>query len=148
MRYFPSKDFLLQTTIERRDEADQAGIAGAGQARGSAYLESLVDLVRHNQNQQGIVRPFTTVSAEAVDAEHPAWSRGHHQTSAERIRRALAEAADKNALREDGPTESIARGLIAAMDGLQLQWLCYPSYTDMAADFRAQLEPARYRWGQ
>jgi AcrR family transcriptional regulator len=44
VRYFPSKDFLLQATIERRDEADQAGIAGAGQARGWSYLESLVDL--------------------------------------------------------------------------------------------------------
>jgi hypothetical protein len=57
-----------------------------------------------------------------VDAEHPANARlrDSHETSAERIRRALAEAADDNALRDDAPAESIARGLIAATDGLQL----------------------------
>ena len=115
--------------MERRDEVDQARIAGTSQARGWANLESLVDL--------------------AVDAEHPAnaWLRGHHQTSAERTRRALAEAADDNALRDDAPAESIARGLIAAMDGLQLQWLSDPGCTDMATDFATLLEAARYRWG-
>ncbi|QCB98027.1 hypothetical protein E5206_14810 [Arthrobacter sp. PAMC25564] len=85
-----------------------------------------------------------------MDAEHPAnaWLRGHHQASAERIRRALAEAADDNALRGDTPAESIARGLLAAMDGLQLQWLSDPVYTVMAADFATLLEAVRYRWGQ
>ena len=39
-------------------------------------------------------------------------------------------------------------GLIAAMDGLQLQWLSDPGHTDMAADFATLLETVRYRWGQ
>ena len=37
-----------------------------------------------------------------------------------------------------------ARGLIAAMDGLQLQWLSDPGYTDIAADFATLLEAVRY----
>ncbi|WLQ05752.1 TetR/AcrR family transcriptional regulator [Arthrobacter oryzae] len=150
VHYFPSKELLLQATMDRRDEVDQARIAGPNRARGWAYLESLVDLVRHNQNQKGIVRLFTTVAAEAVDPEHPAntWLRRHHRTSAERIRAALVEASEDGALREDAPAESIARSLIATMDGLQVQWLSDPDYQDMAADFETLLETVRLRWGR
>lgn len=150
VHYFPSKDLLLQATMERRNEVDQTRIAGPGKARGWAYLESLVDLVRLNQEQKGIVRLFTTVAAEAVDPEHPAnaWLRSHYRSSAERIRTALAEAAEGGDLRKDAPAESIARSLIAAMDGLQLQWLSDPDYADMAADFAILLETVRHRWGK
>jgi AcrR family transcriptional regulator len=62
--YFPTKELLLQAVMERRDELDEARISKPGQARarGWAYLESMVDLVRHNQNQPGIVSLFTTVT--------------------------------------------------------------------------------------
>lgn len=150
VHYFPSKDLLLQATMDRRDEVDQARIAGPKRARGWAYLESLVELVRHNQDQKGIVRLFTTVAAEAVDPEHPAnsWLRHHHRASVDRILTALAEAIEDGALSPDAPAESIARSLIAAMDGLQVQWLSEPDYGDMAADFKMLLETVHHRWGQ
>ncbi|WP_457949781.1 TetR/AcrR family transcriptional regulator [Pseudarthrobacter sp. alpha12b] len=151
VHYFPTKDLLLQATMDRRDEVDQARIAQPGQAhpRGWAYLESLVELVRLNQQQQGIVRLFTTVAAEAVDPQHPAnaWLRSHHQSSAQRIRQALGEAAEDGTLAEDAPVDSIARSLIAAMDGLQIQWLSDPVYPDMAEDFEMLVSTIRHRWG-
>jgi AcrR family transcriptional regulator len=151
VHYFPTKDLLLQAAMDRRDEIDQSRLALPGQARprGWAYLESLVELVRHNQRQQGIVRLFTTVAAEAVDPQHPAnaWLRSHHQSSAARIRQALAEAKADGALAEDAPVDSIARSLIAAMDGLQLQWLSDPGYPDMAEDFEMLISTVRHRWG-
>ena len=150
VHYFPTKDALLQATMDRRDEVDQARIApaGKGRPRGWDYLESLVELVRLNQGQQGIVRLFTTVAGEAVDPLHPAnaWLKSHHRSSALRIRQALAEAAEDGTLAEDAPIHSIARILIAAMDGLQLQWLSDPDYPDMAADFETLVETVRHRW--
>jgi AcrR family transcriptional regulator len=151
VHYFPTKDLLLQAAMDRRDEIDQARIALPGKAapRGWAYLDSLVALVRHNQQQEGIVRLFTTVAAEAVDPQHPAnaWLRSHHQSSDSRIQKALAEASEDGTLAEDAPVTSIARALIAAMDGLQLQWLSDPGYPDMAEDFEMLVSTVRYRWG-
>lgn len=95
------------------------------------------------------MRLFTTVAAEAVDPQHPAnaWLRSHHQSSASRIRKALAEAGEDGTLAEDAPVDSIARSLIAAMDGLQLQWLSDPDYPDMADDFGILVSTVRHRWG-
>ncbi|UTT71227.1 TetR/AcrR family transcriptional regulator [Arthrobacter sp. DNA4] len=151
VHYFPTKDLLLQATMERRDDVDQARIAQPGKARprGWAYLESLVELVRLNQQQEGIVRLFTTVAAEAVDPNHPAnaWLRSHHQSSAQRIRQALVEAMEDGTLGGDAPVDSIARSLIAAMDGLQIQWLSDPDYPDMAEDFEMLVSTIRHQWG-
>lgn len=148
--YFPTKDLLLQAVMDRRDEIDAARIEppGGGRPRGWAFLESLADLVRHNQEQPGIVRLFTTVAGEAVDPEHPAnaWLLSHHHLTAEQIRKALAEAAADGRLAEDAPVESIVHTLIAAMDGLQIQWLSDRGYPDMAEDFAVLVDALRHRW--
>ena len=109
---------------------------------------SLVELVRHNQTQPGIVRLFTTVAAEAVDPGHPAndWLRGHHQRAMGQIRTALDEAIEDGVLTQDTPVDSITRNLVATMDGLQLQWLSDPHYPDMASDFELLLDSLRHRW--
>jgi AcrR family transcriptional regulator len=150
--YFPTKDVLLQAVLDRRDEIDIAQVRppGAGRPRGWAFLDSLVDLVRHNQTQPGIVRLFTTVAAEAVDPGHPAnaWLRHHHRATAEQLRAALAEAADDGRLAGDAPVESIVRGVIAAMDGLQIQWLADPGHPDMAEDFAVLVAALRRSWGR
>ncbi|MGQ1837983.1 TetR/AcrR family transcriptional regulator [Kocuria turfanensis] len=150
VHHFPTKDDLLQAVMDRRDEIDAARIQspGDGRPRGWDYLAGLVDLVRHNQGQPGIVRLFTTMAGEAVDPEHPAntWLRRHHRSTAEQIRAALAEAAQDGRLAADAPVDSIARCLIAAMDGLQIQWLSDPDHPDMAEDFAALVDALRHRW--
>lgn len=148
--YFPSKDVLLQAVMDRRDEVDAARLQppGGGRPRGWAFLESLADLVRHNQEQPGIVRLFTTVAGEAVDPGHPAntWLRLHHRAIAEQLRTALAEAAEDGRLAGDAPTDSIVRCVVAAMDGLQIQWLSDRDHPDMAEDFAVLVGSLRHRW--
>ncbi|MEX5271462.1 TetR/AcrR family transcriptional regulator [Kocuria sabuli] len=148
--YFPTKDVLLQAVMDRRDEVDAARIQppGRGRPRGWAFLESLADLVRHSQEQPGIVRLFTTVAGEAVDPEHPAntWLRLHHRAIAEQLRTALAEAAADGRLAGDAPTDSIVRCVVAAMDGLQIQWLSDRDHPDMAEDFAVLVGSLRHRW--
>ncbi|GAA1764845.1 helix-turn-helix domain-containing protein [Kocuria aegyptia] len=152
IHYFPTKDVLLQAVLDRRDEIDLARVRppGAGRPRGWAFLDSLVELVRHNQGRPGIVRLFTTVAAEAVDPGHPAnpWLRHHHRSTAEQLRAALAEADDDGRLVEDAPVESIVRCVIAAVDGLQVQWLADPGHLDMAEDFAVLVDALRGRWGR
>lgn len=151
VHYFPTKDDLLQAVMDRRDEIDAAQVRAPaeGRPRGWEFLESLVDLVRHNQGQPGIVRLFTTMAGEAVDPGHPAntWLRRHHRVTADQIRAALAEAAEDGRLAGDAPVGSIVRTVIAAMDGLQIQWLSDPGCPDMAEDFAVLVDALRRRWG-
>ena len=150
VHYFPTKDDLLQAVLDRRDELDIAAVdvKDGGERRGWAVLESMTELMRHNQGQPGIVRLFTTMAGEAVEPNHPAnaWLRRHHGVTAEKMREALAEAAEDGRLAEDAPVDSIVRCLTAAMDGLQIQWLSNPGYSDMASDFQVALDALRSRW--
>lgn len=107
-----------------------------------------MDLVRHHQTQPGTECLFTTGAAGAVDPGHPAnaWLRHHHRTAAEQLRAAPAEAADDGQPAGDGPVESIVRGVIAAMDGLRIQWLAGPGRPGMAEDFAVLVAARRRSW--
>lgn len=152
LHYFPTKDELLDAVMARRDQVDQAvALAPAVQElRGWERLEANVELVRHNQNQPGIVRLFTTMAGEAVDRTHPAnsWLVAHHRDAAGKFREAFAEAGDDGHLAPDAPVEAMTRLLIAAMDGLQLQWLSDPDYAEMAPEYEVLLRTFRERWGR
>ncbi|MEA5455801.1 helix-turn-helix domain-containing protein [Sinomonas sp. JGH33] len=150
LHYFPTKEDLLRAVMERRDALDSAiALAPTGERlRGWEFVESLVRLVRVNQGQPGIVRLYTTVSGEAVDAAHPAnaWLVEHHTQAREMFRTAFREAAEDGTLRPDAPVEAMIRCLVAGMDGLQVQWLSDGSYEDMATDFEVLVEAFTARW--
>lgn len=150
--YFATKDVLLLAVLDRRDEIDVAQVRppGSGRPRGWELLDGLVHLVRHNQGRPGIVRLFTTVTAEAVNPGHPAnpWLRHHHRTTADQLRAALAEAAEDGRLADGAPVESIVSCVIAAMDGLQVQWLAGTGCPDMAEDFAVLVDALRRTWGR
>jgi hypothetical protein len=80
---------------------------------------------------------YSVLSAEATSPDHPA-----HAFFAARYARV------RNALRETIAKQSVAAGLaedgvcapaaivVAAMDGLQVQWLIDPEESDLVANFR------------
>ena len=154
LHHFPTKDALLAAVMEWRDARDLALLGGRDreEPRGWAAVERLVDLVRHNARQPGMVRLFTTLAGEATAHDHPAssWLLEHHRLAEAKILRAFREAAEDGRLLPGAPVESLARCLVAAMDGLQLQWLSDPDDdgSAMADEFAALVRTIRERWGR
>ena len=154
LHHFPTKDALLAAVMEWRDARDLALLSGRDreEPRGWAAVERLVDLVRHNTRQPGMVRLFTTLAGEATAHDHPAsfWLLEHHRLAEAKILRAFQEAAEDGRLLPGAPVESLARCLVATMDGLQLQWLSDPDDdgSAMADDFAVLVETIRERWGR
>ncbi|RZU63710.1 TetR/AcrR family transcriptional regulator [Zhihengliuella halotolerans] len=148
VHHFPTKDDLLSAVLDRRDEHDMAQFDLGRSLRGWEVIRSLIALVRHNESQETMVRLYTSVAGEAVTAGHPAneWLQKHHGASRSMMERSVAEAVELGQLRPDAPAETISRLLIAAMDGLQLQWLTDADYPTMVDDFEALVDTLYARW--
>ncbi|QGN58674.1 TetR/AcrR family transcriptional regulator [Nostocoides sp. HKS02] len=152
LHHFPSKEGLLAAVLEQRDLRDFEAIASrrAAPARGWQVYDDMVELVRLNAGREGIVRLFTSLAGEAVDPDHPGheWLGHHHDSAVALLTAALHDAVDDGAADPAVPAQTIARQLVALMDGLQLQWLMAPDRVDMAQDVAEYVVTLRARWGR
>ena len=121
MHYFPTKDALLLAVLRRRDEKLRSHFHDAG----GMGLGELLALAEYNVDVPAVIALFSTASAEATGSEHPA-----HEYYAEYYAQIVASttswlhAAERRGwLREGFTAEAAARVVLAAVDGLQLQWL-------------------------
>jgi AcrR family transcriptional regulator len=127
-RYFDSKEELLIAVLEHWDE--DTGDRIPETARGLEYFERLPDLIAHHARNRGLVELFLTVGTEASNPAHPA--RAFMVARYERIvaeaAAHLREAVDAGAAAPmtDAQIDAQVRGVIAIMDGIQLQWLLEP----------------------
>lgn len=128
MRHFGGKDILFAAVLEHSDIANAAtNLEGL---RGLAYLRQVAAVVAHNVHNRGLVELLLTVSTESSSPDHPA-----HEfiaTRYETMIRGLVDefryAAEMGEIRsfDDAELEVEARGMVALLDGLQLQWLINP----------------------
>ncbi|SOD60678.1 transcriptional regulator, TetR family [Streptomyces zhaozhouensis] len=132
LHHFRTKAGLLTGVLELRDKSDIEAL-GDGRPRGLGMLRHLVDTARLNAERAGIVRLYTVLSAESVTEGHPAqeYFRGRYTGLRAIVVAALREAVDAGAVAPTLPVESVANGIIAVMDGLQVQWLLDPGAVDM-----------------
>ncbi|WP_282947576.1 TetR/AcrR family transcriptional regulator [Cellulomonas endometrii] len=142
LHHVGSKDGLLVAVLQHRDEADiralmrELGLALDDETprgvedvdlRGVSLARLCEALVRRNATQPEIVRLYSVLEAESLDAEHPAHA---YFTARQRsVLEAFATAAPPTVADPD----ALARHVLAAMDGLQLQWLREPSVDLVAA---------------
>jgi AcrR family transcriptional regulator len=149
LHHFPSKEDLLLAVLDERDLRDESEM-NAAFANGQDVFTALEDLVEHNAMSRDTVRLFTVLVGEsAVSDTHPG-----HQHFSERYRHVLdvtrsrlERAAETGEIAADTDCTLVARLLLAAMDGLQIQWLFDPEL-DMREAFRvlsAVLEAAAVR---
>ena len=141
LHHVGSKDGLLLAVLDHRDEEDFKSLARElgveledwkGPWPGRVSLPEACDaLVRRNATQPEIVRLFAVLEAESLAPDHPAsdyfWRR---QERTLRGFAALARETTHDPL-------SLARQVVALMDGLQIQWLRAPETTDLVAEWRA-----------
>lgn len=142
LHYFDSKDELWVEVLRRRDAIDNAHDWHA-----TNPAELLAAVVRHNAEVPGLVQMFVNLSAAAAtDPEHAAheYFRERYATTRAEMTRQFREMQEDGRLREDLDVERLTSVLLAASDGMQIQWLYDPS-RDMAehVEFVAQLAIAQ-----
>ncbi|MER5850493.1 TetR/AcrR family transcriptional regulator [Streptomyces sp. NPDC002012] len=134
MHHFGSREELFTAVLQAREKADRSAFGDASSDPKAAF-----ELLAHNATAPGLVKLFLDVAAAAAEPDHPAHT--YFTERYPRLRESLAGLmTDFVDHRQDlGPKRSTpdadwaARILLAAVDGLQLQWLLDPDI-DMAAD--------------
>ncbi len=135
LHHFGSKTDLLTAVLELRDN-------NAPAPPGSGMLDHLVTTAERNAERPGTTQLYAVLSAESATAEHPAqeWFRDRYTVLRQEVEDALLdrigpehrEAAETPGPDGHSPVRSAASAVLAAMDGLQVQWLLDPEAVDMA----------------
>ncbi len=129
--HFSSKEELFVEVLRRRDERNESFYAENPDHH--VALPGLVNIVRHNAEEPGLVRLYVAMSAESTDEESVA--RHFFEERYDGLRSELAEDIEER--QETGELSAaldpdiIASLLLAAADGLQIQWLLHPEGFDM-----------------
>jgi AcrR family transcriptional regulator len=138
--YFPTKEALLAAVLERRDAADTEREQLAV-APGREWLDHMIALSEHNTRHPGIVDLYTRLAAEAVAPGHPAhaYFARHYRQARTQATQSFRVLAGRGELRPGVDPEHAGLGLIALMDGLQVQWLSAPGEVDLPGALRGYL---------
>ncbi|MBP1232682.1 AcrR family transcriptional regulator [Arthrobacter sp. PvP102] len=126
--YFRGKQELLTAVLAERDRRSLA--AGEDEEVG---LRLMAPIAERNRREPGLTTLYAVASATANDPGHDS-----HSYFQERYAQVVAELAEDigrrqeaGEVRRDVPAQKLARLVVAAFDGLQLQWL-YDKNVDMA----------------
>ncbi|WP_248145622.1 TetR/AcrR family transcriptional regulator [Microbacterium aoyamense] len=129
LHHFSSKQELFLEVIRRRDDRDGDPV----HHRHLHSVDHLISAVEHNVEEPGLVRLFVTMSAESVDESSVArsffesrydWLRGE-------LRADIQSRQDAGEVPAELDADDLASLMVAAADGLQLQWLLQPDQVDM-----------------
>jgi AcrR family transcriptional regulator len=144
IHHFRSKEELLIAALERRDAESSGHMEET--FRDSSVVDAVLSLCRHNMANPESMRLYSVESAESLEPDHPAHAffLGRYA----RVRETVADRVRRDQRLGQFPAEvdplEFATGVIALMDGLQVQWLLDQSF-DMAAVLATYLD--RFRKG-
>jgi AcrR family transcriptional regulator len=133
--YFSSRDELL-VEVYRTHEAltSQSAPPAGGSAAGESAVGVIIEAAERNRSIPGLVELYATLTTDALQAEHAA-TREFVRDRFRRLRETLAariesgQRAGRIAAGLD-PLDAAAL-VIAASDGLQIQWLLEPDAVDV-----------------
>ncbi|MDR0416264.1 MAG: TetR family transcriptional regulator [Propionibacteriaceae bacterium] len=129
--HFGSREELFWAIIQARDEQDR--FAADDEPLDAEGFTRLGQLIAHNAETPGLVRLFMEFAVAAASPTHPA--HGYLRDRYDGYTTALAQSL-QTAKGVDADTAAwLARLLVAAADGLQIQWLL-----DDRVDMRRDLE--------
>lgn len=129
LHHFPSKEAILLALLDLRDERLHIFDGQAVQERGILdILDELPDMVSLILQDRVLVQLAHMLTAEASRPDHPAreWASRRHDL----LRRGTADAVRRSIQRgevhADTDAEAIAALLLAAVEGVEAQWLVDP----------------------
>lgn len=133
LHHFSSKEALLAAVLA---EKDAESITRFTPHDGGVHvLAALRSVVADNMAQPGLIRLFTTLSAEAISEDHPAheYFQLRYAAAHELIATGLREGQRSGEVDPSVDVEQAASLVIAVMDGLQLQWLLNEEFDMLGA---------------
>ncbi|MFD7025473.1 TetR/AcrR family transcriptional regulator [Promicromonospora sukumoe] len=137
LHHFSSKEELFTEVLRRRDARNEQ--AYEERSGGKVTADAFASIVGHNAREPGLVRLFVTLAAESTDRDNPA--HGFFEERYRRLRDSLAsdvrDLQVSGEIAADLDADSVAALLVAAADGLQIQWLLSPGSTDMGGHLDA-----------
>lgn len=121
--YFGTREELFLAVLDERDREATAAVEGV-----TDPLEAVTRTVEHNMGVPGLVRLYVGLTAAAADPGHPAGPYFAHRYGGlhEALRRGMEAMQADGRARTDVGADELARLVIAAIDGLQMQWLVDP----------------------
>ena len=137
--HFKSKESLMVAVLVRRDANDMASLAAnLGIKESDLWLnpvsfnlrELCTALIEGNVEQPELVRLYTVMQAESLNAEHPAFD--FFQQREQWVINMFARAAAHEGFNE--PTR-VAKIFLSQMDGMQIRWLRDIKGFDLAAEW-------------
>ena len=124
--YFSSRDELLVEAYRTHE----ARAAGDGPPADSSAVSVIVDAAERNRSIPGLVELYATLTTDALQEQH-ALTREFVRDRFRSLRATLAELiAEGQPAPGIDPTDAAAL-VIAASDGLQIQWLLDPDGVDV-----------------
>ena len=126
--YFRGKQELLTAVLAERDRRSLT--AGEPAEMG---LRLLVPVAERNRKEPGLTTLYAVASATANDPGHDShpYFQERYAMIVEELAADVVRRQEAGEVRGDVPAEKLARLVVAAFDGLQLQWL-YDKNVDMA----------------
>lgn len=136
LHHFVSKEELFAEVLRRRDSRNEEFYdTNHGHP---VTADGFISIIGHNSQEPGLVRLFVAMAAESTAEESPA--RGFFEERYRRLREELADdvraGQERGEIAEGIDPDGVATLLIAAADGLQIQWLLDPEQTDMGTRLR------------
>ena len=146
IQHFGSKEGLLEAVLE--DWTAKSAVSVPDDVRGLAYFDAMRALMDFHLDHRGLMELFLTMTAEASSPVHPArgFIQRRYAYTFEKFVRHLREARDEGEIHlTDDEIAYEARMMMAAMDGLELQWLIDPS-VDLASLYNRCVDESIRRW--
>lgn len=133
LHHFRTKEELFVEVLRRRDERNSRFYDQT--IDHDVTVEGLLEIIKHNAQEPGLVRLYVAMSAESTDEESSArqFFVQRYEILRTHIAADIRRKQDSGELPESLDPQSAASLVIAAADGLQLQWLLDPAQVDMAA---------------
>ena len=126
--YFASRDELL-VEVYREYEA---GLGHPGPGVPHDPVEIMIDAAERNRAVPGLVQLYANLTTDALQDGHPVAA----GFVTERFAQLRDEVAAAIGASDDPGTIDLAALIIAASDGLQLQWMLDPAAVDVARSLR------------
>jgi AcrR family transcriptional regulator len=132
--YFSSRDELLVEAYRTHE----ARAAGDGPAAESSAVSVIIDAAERNRSIPGLVELYATLTTDALQEQHGLtreFVRNRFRSLREALAERIAEGQPARGGEADGgagidPMDAAAL-VIAASDGLQIQWLLDPDAVDV-----------------
>lgn len=133
LHHFGSKQKLLLEVLEYRDQSGVSDLIERHMPGGADTFVHLVQTAFANAQRPGIVQVYTVLSADSVTDSHPArpFFQGRYSGLRALIVDAFEELCEQEGVTDRERVREASAGIIAVMDGLQLQWLLHPDEFDL-----------------